>query len=153
MGGLWLAFPSVFIPFFLPVIPLKRNISRIEILRCLVGSMPQSRALPTYWRCSLQVLSPLCWVLWVKAMVLYPESLSFPWHPGYSGGFSHSPLCSVTYFYSVIWPLYFSSVLTNTWYCPNFFSSSYSLPPDPSHPLSPGIIFLPIPSRIVAYKK
>jgi hypothetical protein len=73
-----MVFPSVSVPFCLPVFPLKRNISGLKILRWLVGPLLQSRSLPTYCRCSLQVRSPLCWVLWVKALVWFQGSCHFP---------------------------------------------------------------------------
>jgi hypothetical protein len=42
--------------------PLDRNISGLKILRCLHGPIPQLGVVPIYWRWSLQVLPPLCWV-------------------------------------------------------------------------------------------
>jgi hypothetical protein len=41
--------------------------------------IPQLGAVPIYWRWSLQVLSPLCWVFPLKPLPLAPET--FKWLP------------------------------------------------------------------------
>ena len=54
-----MALSSVSAPVFVPVLPLDRNKSRLKILRCVSGTFPQLEAMPSHWRWSLQVLSPL----------------------------------------------------------------------------------------------
>ena len=39
MGSLWMAFPSVCIPFYVSVFPLHRNISGLKTLSSMVGSI------------------------------------------------------------------------------------------------------------------
>ena len=65
-------------PFFSPVFPLDRNISRLKILRCVGGSIPQPGAMPNLWIWSLQVLSPLCWVFQLMSSLLGPGNLLSP---------------------------------------------------------------------------
>jgi hypothetical protein len=64
-GGLWMAFPSVSVPFFVSAFPLDRNDSGLKFLRWVGSPIPQLGAMPVYWRWSLQILSPLCWVFWL----------------------------------------------------------------------------------------
>jgi hypothetical protein len=40
-GSLWMTFPSASVPFFVPVFPLDRNISRLTILTSVDGLIPQ----------------------------------------------------------------------------------------------------------------
>jgi hypothetical protein len=52
-----LVLPSVSVPFFfVPVLPLHRNISGLKTLISVGGPIPQPGAMPIYWRWSLQVL-------------------------------------------------------------------------------------------------
>ena len=48
-----------FLQFFVPVFLLDRNNSRLKILRCVSCTFPQLEAMPSHWRWTLQVLSPL----------------------------------------------------------------------------------------------
>jgi hypothetical protein len=82
-----MAFPLVSVPFFALVFPLDRNISGLKILRRVGRPIPQLEAMPIYWRWSLQALSPLCWVFWLKLLPLAPGSLSIPWSLGLSSGY------------------------------------------------------------------
>ena len=81
-----MVFPSVSVPFFVPVFPLGRNISGLKSLRWVGGAIPQLVVMPIYWRWSLQVLSPLCWVFWLKSLMMGPGSHLLPWHLGLSSG-------------------------------------------------------------------
>jgi hypothetical protein len=78
-GSLWMAFPSVSVPFFVPIPFLDRNISGIKILRWVGGLIPQLGAMSIYWRWSLQVLSFLCCIekRFLFALVLQNERR---WH-------------------------------------------------------------------------
>jgi hypothetical protein len=55
-GSLWMAFPSVFAPNFVPVFPIDRSHSGLKIWRWVDGPIPQPGALPNLWLWSLQVL-------------------------------------------------------------------------------------------------
>jgi hypothetical protein len=46
--NLWIAFPSVSVPFFVPVFHLDRNIYGLKILRSIGGSILQLWAVPIY---------------------------------------------------------------------------------------------------------
>jgi hypothetical protein len=48
----------LFVCFF-PVFPLDKNISGFKTLSCVDVAIPQMRAVPIYWRWSLQVDSPI----------------------------------------------------------------------------------------------
>ena len=61
-GSLWMAFPLVSVPLFVPVFPLDRNNSELKFWRWVGGPIPQLGAVPNCWIWSLQVLSPICWV-------------------------------------------------------------------------------------------
>ena len=74
-GGLWMAFPTVSAPFFVPAFPLDRSNSGLKILRWLGTPILQPGAGPIDWRCSLQVLSTLCWVFRLMSSPLGPENL------------------------------------------------------------------------------
>jgi hypothetical protein len=58
-SSLWMAFPSVSAPLFVPVFPLDRSYSGLKFLRWLSGPIPQPGAVRNLWIWSLQVLSPL----------------------------------------------------------------------------------------------
>jgi hypothetical protein len=77
-GSPWMALSSVSAPFFVHVFPVDRNISGLKILRWVGGPIPGLRALPFYWRCSIQVLSPLHWALQLKLSPLGPRNHSPP---------------------------------------------------------------------------
>jgi hypothetical protein len=77
LGGLPFSLCSI---FFWSVFPLDRNISVLKFLSCMDGPIPYLRAMPNYWRCSLQVLSPLYWIFQVMSSTLGPGSFSHPRH-------------------------------------------------------------------------
>jgi hypothetical protein len=89
-GNLWMIFPSVSAPFFVPAFPLDRNNSGLKILRRVGGSIPQLGAVPIYWTRSLQALSPLCCVSWLRSNLLALRSLLLPWNLGLFSGYPHS---------------------------------------------------------------
>jgi hypothetical protein len=49
-NSLWMAFPSTSGPFFVPVFPLARNISKSKFLSSLGGPTLQLGTVPIYWR-------------------------------------------------------------------------------------------------------
>ena len=73
--------------FFVPVFPLDGNNSGLKFLRWVGGPIPQAE--PVYWRWSLQVLSPHCWVFRLISSSLGPRSLLDPWCLRLSSGFPH----------------------------------------------------------------
>ena len=99
-GSLWMAFPSVSAPLFVPVFPLDRSNSGLKFWRWVGGPIPQLGAMPNLWIWSLQVLSPLCWVFQLMSSLLGPGSLLLSWHLGLSSGYPSSPSPTATYFYS-----------------------------------------------------
>jgi hypothetical protein len=102
--GLQMALPSVSAPFFVPVFPLDRNIPGLKTLWWVGGLIPQSGDKPIYWRCYLQVLSPLYYAFLLKSSLLGPGSLSLPWCQGHSSGYPQFliPHCYIFLFNS--WP-------------------------------------------------
>ena len=48
-GCLWMAFPSVSVPFFVHVFPLDRYVSGLKNLRWVDDTIPQLGALLIYW--------------------------------------------------------------------------------------------------------
>jgi hypothetical protein len=86
-GSLWMTFPSISVPLFVPVFPLDRSNSGLKFLRWVGGPIPQLEAMPIHWIWSLQVLSPLCWVFQLMSSSLGPGSLLLSWHLGLSGGY------------------------------------------------------------------
>ena len=56
-------------------------------MRWVGGPIPQLGGMPIYWRLSLHVLSPLCWVFQLMPSPLGPGNLSFPWILGLSSGY------------------------------------------------------------------
>ena len=58
LEGLFFSLCFIFVPEF----PLDRNNSGLKILMWVGGPIPQLGAMSIYWRWSLQVLSPCCWV-------------------------------------------------------------------------------------------
>jgi hypothetical protein len=99
--GLQMALLLVSVPLFGPVFPLDRNISVLKILRCMGGSILQMKALPIYWRWSLQVVSPLCWVFQLKSSQMTPRSLLLPRRLGLSSSYTSSLSPSDTCFYLI----------------------------------------------------
>ena len=91
-GSLWMAFPSVSAPLFVPVFPLDRSNSGLKFWRWVGGPIPQLGAMPNLWIWSLQVLSPLCWVFQLMSSLLGPGSLLLSWHLGLSGGYPQFPI-------------------------------------------------------------
>ena len=129
--------------FFVPVFPLDRDNSRSKSLRCVGGSIPPLRAMPSYWRWSLQVLSPHCWVFQLMSLPFCPGSFLHPWHLGLSSRYASSPSHTATYFYSSSWP---SGLVLSL--------PLYTLPPfshsGPYVPLPPMIILFPVQSGFEA---
>jgi hypothetical protein len=56
LGGLFFSLCFTFVPVF----PLDRNNSELNILRCVAGPINQLGGMSIYWRWSLQVLSLHC---------------------------------------------------------------------------------------------
>jgi len=88
-GSLWMAFPTVTAPFFVPVFPLDRNDSELKMLRWVGGLTPQLKVMLIYWRWSLQLLSPICWVFQLMSSPLRPGNLLLPGCLGISSGSPH----------------------------------------------------------------
>jgi hypothetical protein len=59
-GSLWMVFPSISAPFFVPAFPLDRSNPGLIFLRWVGGPSFNQVAVPNLWVRSLQVLSPLC---------------------------------------------------------------------------------------------
>ena len=72
--SLWMAFPSVSTPLFVPVFLLDRSNSVLIVLRWVCGPIPQLGAMPNLWMWSLWVLSPLCWVFQLMSSPLGPAT-------------------------------------------------------------------------------
>jgi hypothetical protein len=94
---------------FVPVFPLDRNNSGLKNLRWMGGPIPQLGAMPIYWRWSLRVLSPFCWVFQLKSSPLDPGNFLHPWCLGLSSGFPCSLPSTATYFSLFSW---FSGLLS-----------------------------------------
>jgi hypothetical protein len=60
-------------------------------LRWVGGPILQLGAMPIYWIWSLDVLSPLCWLFWLKSSLLGPRNLLGSWHLGLSSRYSQFP--------------------------------------------------------------
>jgi hypothetical protein len=71
---------------------LDRNDSGLKVLRRMGGSFPQLVPVPIYWKWSLQVLFPLCWIFWLMSFPLGPGNLSLPWYLGLSRGYPQFPI-------------------------------------------------------------
>jgi hypothetical protein len=90
-GSLWVAFPSVSAPLFVPEFTFdRRNSGILEFLKW-VGS-PQLGAVAIHWIWSPQVLSLLCWVFRLMSSLLGSGTLSGPWHLRLSSGSLQFPL-------------------------------------------------------------
>jgi hypothetical protein len=115
-----MAFPSVSTLLFAPVFPLDRSNSGLKFLRWVGGRIPQLEAVSNLWIWSLQVLSPLCWVIQLMSSLLGPGHLFLSWHLGLSGG---NPQFPIPHYYTLLF---------------NFLSLCTSLPqvspslPDPA---------------------
>jgi hypothetical protein len=81
-GSLWMAFPSIFAPLFVPALPLDRSYSGLIFLR-LVWPLPQLGSMPNHWISSVQVLSSICLVFWLKLSPLGPGNLLLHWHSSF----------------------------------------------------------------------
>ena len=104
-GSLRMAFTSVSAPFLSLSFLWGKNNSGLKISTWLGGPIPQLGAMPIYWRLSLQVLSPLCWVFWPMSALLGPGKLLLPWNLGRSSDYPpSSPSPTATYLYSISWP-------------------------------------------------
>ena len=99
--SLWMAFPSVSAPLFVPEFSLDRNNSGLIFLRWVAGPIPYPRAMPNHWIWSLQFLSPLCWVFWLMSSLLGPGHLLLPWHLGLSSGYPSSPFPNAKHLHSI----------------------------------------------------
>jgi hypothetical protein len=66
-GSLWTAFSSDSALLFAPAFPFDRSNSGLIFFRWVDGLIPEPGAMPLDWIWSLQVLSPLCWVLWLMS--------------------------------------------------------------------------------------
>lgn len=82
---------------FLPVFPLDRNISWLKTLRWVGSPIPGLGVLPSYWRWSIQVLSPRQCAFQLKSSTCGPGNL---WLPCCLGPPS-SPSPTGIYFYSI----------------------------------------------------
>jgi hypothetical protein len=49
LGNLWMAFPSVSVPLFVPVFFLDRSDSVLIFLRWVGGTIPQLEAVDNFW--------------------------------------------------------------------------------------------------------
>lgn len=139
-----MAFPSVSVPFFVPVFPLYRNISGLKILWCVGGSIPQQGPVSIYWRWSVQVVSPRCWVFLLMSSPLGLGSLSLPWS---LGPVPHYPLLHASIQFND--PLNFSPVPSKDRSC-SLFSLPLLFLPCPFLPLSPVIVLFPVLCRTEA---
>jgi len=121
LGGLFLSLCSTF-----SVFPLDRNNSGLKILRWLGGPIPQLRAVPSYWRWPLQILSPLCWVFQLMSFPFW----ELPWSLGLSSAsppFSPPPHCYIFLFiFLTLWTAFLSLPISNPAILP--FPSPTSLP-------------------------
>ena len=91
-SNLWMAFPSVSAPLFVPVFPLKRNISGLKLWTWVGGPIHQPGALPNLWIWSQQVLPPLCGVFQLMSSLRGPGRLLLSWHLELSGCYPQLPL-------------------------------------------------------------
>jgi hypothetical protein len=66
--------------------------SGLTFLRWVGGPIRQQGAMSIYWRWSLQVLSPLCWVFQLMSFLLGPGNLLLPWHLGLCSGSPQFPI-------------------------------------------------------------
>jgi hypothetical protein len=135
-----MTFPSVSVPFFVPVFPLDRNIAGLKILRWVGGSIPQLGVVPIYWRWSLQVLSHLCLVFQLKSSTMGASRF-----PGWGFLVATS---TATYFYLISYPLYFSPAPSNNYLLFSFYPSSFLI--GSSFPLPTMTILFPLLCRIEA---
>ena len=76
------------------------------------GAISQLETMPIYLSCSLQVVSPLNWVILLMSWPLGSHSLSLPW--SLSSGYPRSPSSSATCFYQFSDPLYYSPMPSTT---------------------------------------
>jgi hypothetical protein len=144
--SLWMAFPSVSTPLFVPVFLLDRSNSVLIVLRWVCGPIPQLGAMPNLWILSPWVLSPLCWVFQLMSSPLGPGSFLHSWHLGLSGGYPQFP---IPQFYT---PLFNFLTLRTSCFFPYLILPSFPPPPFflPSPSLPHVIILFPIPSRTEA---
>jgi hypothetical protein len=92
VGSLWMAFPLVSAPHFVPVFPLDRSNSWLKIWRWVGGPISQLGAFPNLWIWSLQLLLSLCWAFQLISFPLGPRSLLLSWHLGLSAGYPQFPI-------------------------------------------------------------
>jgi hypothetical protein len=128
-GSLWMTFLSVSALFFFPAFNFGRRNSGLIFLRWLGGVIPQLRAMPKYWICFLQVLSPICWVFQLMFSLLGPGNFLGSWHLGLSSGSPSDPAPPLLHnYFQIANPLYFSLISSHIRNAPPFPSHSF-LPP------------------------
>ena len=98
VGVLWMAFPSVSVPYFVPVFPSRKKISGLKILKWVGGPIPQLGVVGAYLLeiISTGFFSPFfcispshsCWVLRASC---FPDISGYP----------SSQFPAATYFYSI----------------------------------------------------
>ena len=91
-GSLWIVFPLVSVPVFVPAFPIDRSHSGLIILRKVGGPIPQSGIVPYHLIWSLQFLSLLRWLFQLMPPLLAPGSFLFSWHLGLSVGYPQFPI-------------------------------------------------------------
>ena len=74
LDGLSFSLCSIFVPVF-----LLDRINSVQKFEMVSEHIPQMLAMPIFWRWSLQVLSPPCWILQLISSHLCPKSLSLFW--------------------------------------------------------------------------
>jgi hypothetical protein len=90
-GSLWIAFPTVSAPHFVPVFNLDRSHSVLKIWRWFCGLIPQRGALPNLGY-GLYMSLLFFWALQLISSLLGPGSLLLSWHLGLASGCSQFPI-------------------------------------------------------------
>jgi hypothetical protein len=120
-GGLWMTFPSASASLFFPVFSLDMHSPGLKILRWVCGPIPQLWSVPIHCICSLQVLSPLCWIFLLMLSSLCPENLLHLWYLRIFSGLPplpHPPLLHTSIQFPD--PPYFFHISSHTWSWPPF---------------------------------
>lgn len=128
-----------------PCISFKQNNSGLEILRWMGGPIFQLRAMPSYYRWSLQILSPCCSAFQLMSCPLGPGRLLHPWFLVVTQ-FPHLP--TATYCYSFSWPSGIFFCLFPYLVLSPFFPLPSHSHAGPTHPLPPIIILFPLLSGL-----
>jgi hypothetical protein len=95
--SLWMAFPLVCAPLFIPAFPLERSNSGLICLRLVHDPIVQPGTVPNLWVWFLQVLFPLCWAFQLMLSQLGTGSLLLYWNLGLSSGYPQFPIPHYTY--------------------------------------------------------